>query len=355
MKVLRLLPLAAMVGCGSDPTPTPAPTEAPVASEAPAATEAPAGVSGLSADPRVKALFKPAPDGFPAASGPASAALVDLGRMLYFDPRLSLDDTVACNSCHLLDGFGVDNKPVSTGVGGKTGDRNSPTVYFAAAHLAQFWDGREPDVEAQAKGPILNPVEMAMPSGDAVVAKLQAIPGYVAAFEAAFPGQPMNYDQVGTAIGAFERQLVTRGRWDEFLGGKDDALTAQEQAGLKTFLETGCTGCHNGVALGGTSFQKLGLVQPYETKDQGRKAATNQDADAFFFKVPTLRNVTRTGPYLHDGSVADLGEMVRIMARVQLGRELDDQQVADMMAFLGALEGQPDKAYVQAPTLPAPG
>jgi cytochrome c peroxidase len=235
------------------------------------------------------------------------------------------------------------------------GDRNSPTVFNAAGHFAQFWDGRAPDVEAQAKGPVLNPVEMAMPDDQYVLRVLGSMPGYVEAFAAAFPDdpQPLTYDNFGRAVGAFERGLVTPSRFDTYLGGDDKALSALEQKGLATFLSTGCVGCHNGALVGGGSYQKLGLVQPYPTDDQGRFQVTKNEADRLMFKVPMLRNIADTAPYFHDGSIGDLPTAVKTMARVQLGKTLSDEDTAAIVAFLSGLSGRPAAEYVAMPTLPA--
>ena len=300
------------------------------------------------------AAFGPLPAHYHTGEMP-SEALIQLGRQLYYEPRLSSDNTVSCNSCHDLASFGVDGEPTSPGVGGSRGGRNSPTVYMAAGHISQFWDGREPHVEAQAKGPILNPIEMAMPSAEDVEAKLAAIEGYVEGFTAAFPGesQPVNYDNLAIAIGSFERGLVTPARWDEYLAGNKAALSEAEKRGFLAFNKTGCQTCHMGPLLGGNMTQKLGLMRPWpELEDQGIGDLTGTEAQNAFFKVPSLRNITQTGPYLHDGSVADLPEMVRLMAKYQLDKELTNGQIDDIVAFLGALEGTPDAAYIAKPALP---
>ncbi|MCP3987338.1 MAG: c-type cytochrome [bacterium] len=288
-------------------------------------------------------------------ANPANAltdAKITLGRLLYYDERLSVADDISCNSCHRLDGFGVDGEPTSPGHQGQRGGRNSPTVYQAALHSTQFWDGREPDVEAQAKGPILNPIEMAMPSEAAVVEKLRGIAGYAPLFAAAFPDalDPISYDNLANAIGAFERRLLTPGPFDAFLAGDDAALDEAQIRGLTAFLETGCASCHMGPALGGGMFQKLGLVHPYATEDTGRMQVTGSEADKYVFKVPSLRNVTKTGPWFHDGSLTDISEVVRLMAWHQLGRELDAAAIADIVSFLGALKGEVDAVYVAEPT-----
>lgn len=302
---------------------------------------------------RVKPVF--APLSVPADPGRESAeqARIDLGRTLYYEPRLSKNQDISCNSCHQLDRFGVDGEPTSPGHKGQRGSRNSPTSLNAALHIAQFWDGRAADVEEQAKGPVLNPVEMAMASADQVLAVLHSIPGYGPMFEAAFPGEaePMTYDNVARAIGAFERRLLTPSRFDRFLSGDVTALNDEELQGLALFTDTGCITCHNGVAIGGGMFQRVGLVNPYETADAGRFAVTGQEADRLAFKVPSLRNVAETGPWFHDGSVTSLENAVQLMGHHQLGKDLDDQQIALLAVFLRSLTGTVDMDYVKAPAL----
>jgi cytochrome c peroxidase len=302
-------------------------------------------------------LFEILPSSAPNPDNPGSEAKVDLGRMLYYDARLSKNHDISCNSCHQLDAYGVDGEPTSPGHRGQRGGRNSPTVYNAALHVAQFWDGREPDVEAQAKGPVLNPIEMAAPSEEHVVAVLRSIPGYAPAFAAAFPESedPITYDNMARAIGAFERNLLTPGRFDRFLEGDATALDEQERRGLATFLSVGCNTCHTGPAIGGQLYRKLGFIFPYETEDSGRAVVTGLASDTYHFKVPSLRNVAMTGPYFHDGSIATLEEAVRIMAYHQAGQKLDDDQIADVVAFLGSLTGEVDVAYTAPPELPASG
>jgi cytochrome c peroxidase len=306
-------------------------------------------------DPTQLEAFGQLPVAMPAADNPATAARVALGRMLYADPRLSIDETVSCASCHGLDTYGVDHRPVSLGVRGQLGERNAPTVFNAAGHVAQFWDGRAPTVEEQAKGPILNPVEMGMPDGDAVVARIKAIAGYRTAFAAAFPGEadPVTYDNLARAIGAFERLLVTPSRWDAFQAGDHDALTPAERQGLQTFVALGCQVCHGGTYLGGQMFQKVGLVEPWpDQADLGRYAVTRSAGDRLVFKVPSVRNIERTAPYFHDGQVAELDEAVRLMARHQLGRELKDRDVASVVTWLKALTGTVPHEHTRAPDLP---
>lgn len=340
---MRLLPLLALFACGDAETPSET-TEAP-----PPATEA--------KGPKHGALFKPLPADMAVPDKPRTEAMIDLGRQLYYDPRLSKNHDISCNSCHMLDKFGQDSQPTSPGHKGQRGARNSPTTYNAALHFTQFWDGRAADVEEQAKGPVLNPIEMGMPDEDYVIRVLKSIPGYAEPFAKAFPEaeDPITYDNVAKAIGAFERGLVTPSPFDAYLKGEADALTAEQQAGLDLFVDTGCTTCHSGVVLGGAMYQKLGLIKPYPTEDKGRGAHTGNEGENFFFKVPTLRNVTETGPYFHDGSVPTLEEAVKIMGVHQLGKELDDAQVASIIAFLGALRGEPDASYVAKPELPESG
>jgi cytochrome c peroxidase len=335
-----------------------------IATEAETATEVEVVVVEELPDPAVVALAERAaatfgvlPSSVPNPDNVGSPAKLDLGRMLYYDARLSKNHDIACNSCHLLDAHGVDGEPTSPGHRGARGGRNSPTVYNAAMHTAQFWDGREPDVEAQAKGPVLNPIEMAAPSEDHVVTVLASIPGYVDAFSAAFPDDPssLNYDNMARAIGAFERNLMTPGRFDAFMAGELDALDATERRGLATFLEVGCNSCHTGPALGGALYRKLGFIFPYETQDLGREDVTGEEADRHVFKVPSLRNVAKTGPYFHDGSIVALDEVVRLMGYHQIGIQLDDAQVTDIVAFLGALTAEPDLDYVAKPELPESG
>ncbi len=301
------------------------------------------------------AAFEPLPDSVPGASGAPSAELVALGRMLYYEPRLSKNQQISCNSCHDLSNYGVDGQPTSDGHKGLRGDRNSPTVFNAAAHFVQFWDGRAADVEEQAKGPILNPVEMAMPSEARVVAVLTSMPEYVDAFKKAFPAdaKPVTYNNMAKAIGAFERGLMTPSRWDALLKGDKKALTSAEELGAKTFVEAGCQTCHHGALLGGTSYQRIGLVKDFpRAADPGRMKVTKDAGDQSVFKVPSLRNIEKTGPYYHDGATTSLDQAVRDMATYQLGKTLTDQEVAQIIEFLKVLTGKIDPEYIKPPVLP---
>ncbi len=277
---------------------------------------------------------------------------VELGRTLYHEKRLSRDNTISCNSCHDTQGFGVDGEAFSVGFDNHLTGRNSPTSFNAFMHMTQFWDGRATTVEEQAKGPILAAGEMAMPSAEAVVAKLNGIDGYRALFAAAFPNSEpaITYDNVGTAIGAYERLFVTPGRFDLLLAGHDAALTAQEKRGLSKFVANGCTTCHSGPLLGGNLYQKLGLVKPWPNqKDQGRFDLTKNEADRMMFKVPSLRNIAETGPYFHDASAKTLDKAIAMMGKHQLGLEISKEDIADMKAFFGSLTGELDPSVAAEP------
>jgi len=290
---------------------------------------------------RIKQFFEPLPESI--IDEQEHAALIKLGKKLYMDPRLSINDQISCNSCHSLSNFGVDNEPTSPGHEAKRGGRNSPTSMNAALHVAQFWDGRAADVEEQALGPILNPVEMGMAGEDTVIKKLRGIDEYQVLFAEAFSDQndPFKYKNIGVAIGAFERTLLTPSRFDDFLKGDQGALDDNEKRGLKKFVDIGCATCHNGVAIGGNSYKKIGAVVPYETSDLGRYEVTKLESDKKAFKVPSLRNITQTAPYFHDGSVETLDEAIQLMAKHQLGRHhLSYADIKDIKAFLGSLTGK---------------
>ncbi len=309
-------------------------------------------------DKSMLAAFKPLPAVMESKDNPVTDAKVDLGRMLFYEKRLSKNHDISCNSCHGLNNYGVDGDRFSTGHQGHKGDRNAPTVYNAALHIAQFWDGRAKDVEAQAKGPILNPIEMAMPNEAYVINTLKSISGYVDAFERAFPGQadPLTYDNLAKAIGAFERKLLTPSPFDKFLQGDEAALTDAEKTGLKKFIQVGCSRCHKGTGVGGRLYRKLGQLKPWPNlKDEGRSVFTKNDAHRYFFKVPGLRNIEKTAPYLHDGSISRLDEMVRMMAEYQLDEKLSDEEVRSIVTFLEALTGESQADYIKEPELPDSG
>lgn len=333
------------------------------------ASEAKTMANAVNASPEDQALLQQAQSIFQALpddaamqkAHPFTAEQVKLGHQLWYEPRLSRGNTVSCNSCHNLATGGVDNLPTSQGHKGNFGGRNSPTVLNAALLGSQFWDGRAADVEEQAGGPLLNPVEMAMPDEASVEKKIADIPEYQAAFKTAFPEDGnISFKNITTAIAAFERTLLTPSKWDAYLHGDVQALNTQERSGLRAFINNGCIACHKGVNLGGDSFQKFGLVKgPYwkfidsKTHDNGRFDVTKDEKDKFFFRVPGLRNVAKTYPYFHNGSVWDLKEAISIMGQAQLGKEIPAQEVDDIAAFLNALSGSVSEQARTIPELPA--
>lgn len=347
-KLLAPAALALALSACGEPPPPPKPPEPPKVAE----VKKPEAPAKLVIDAAKLAAFQKLPTVVENPANPLTEEKIALGRMLYFEKRVSKNHDLSCNSCHDLQNFGVDGKPFSEGHKKQLGGRNSPSVYNAAGHVAQFWDGRAADVEAQAKGPVLNPVEMSMKDDAQVLATLKSIPGYPEAFAKAFPGEkePMTYDNFGKAIGAFERKLLTPGKWDDFLGGKVDALSEAEKEGLNAFLETGCAACHSGPYLGGTMYMKSGLIKPWPNdKDLGRFDVTKNEADKGVFKVPSLRNVAKTGPYFHDASGKTLEASIKTMAEFQLGKTLDDATTAKIATFLGALTGVAPADYIKEP------
>ena len=279
-------------------------------------------------------------------------ALTELGKKLFFDPRLSKSGFISCNSCHNLSMGGSDNLPTSIGHKWQEGPINSPTVLNASMNVAKFWDGRAATLKDQAGGPIANPGEMGF-THELAVGVIRTIPGYVAEFEKAFGSPAVSIDRITAAIAAFEETLVTpNSRFDRWLAGEDGALTPDEVAGYRSFKSSGCAMCHNGPAAGGRSFQKMGVVEPYRTANpaEGRKGVTGRDSDRFLFKVPTLRNVELTYPYFHDGAAATLGDAVNVMARVQLGHAYTAEENARIVAFLRTLTG--DQPALTLPRLP---
>jgi len=301
---------------------------------------------------------------------PTTAAKVELGKMLYFDPRLSSTGTVSCFSCHNIMEGGDDHMTTSAGVHGLKGGRNAPTVWNAAFHSVQFWDGRAPSLEEQSKGPPVNPVEMGMRDLDAVIDRIRHIPGYRPYFEQAFgPGDVVTMDNAARAIAVYERTLITPGSaYDRYARGDKTALTPQQVRGMETFAEVGCTSCHQGPAFNGPPlpagtgfFMKFPTYpeSPYVAKyklaeDPGRFSATKDEADRGMWRVPTLLNLTYTAPYMHTGTVKTLPEAVRVMASTQLNRTLDDAQVGDVVAFLESLTGKfPQQTMPRLP--PTPG
>lgn len=313
---------------------------------------------------QAKAVLAPIPQQIDNPDNPLTPEKIKLGKMLYFDTRISRSNTISCNSCHNLATYGVDNNVTAMGHGWTRGPRNSPTVLNAAGQVAQFWDGRAADVEEQAQGPIMNPIEMGGPDKsdhDLAVARIADIPEYKDMFIKAFPAgnSEINLKNIADAIAAYERTLMTPAPLDDFLQGKTDAMTEAEKKGLSTFISTGCTSCHNGTHVGGAMFQKFGLVKaPYwdytgnKKVDKGKEAVSGNEADLYVFKVPTLRNIVHTYPYFHDGSVWDLQKAVEIMGETQLGRTLTSEQVDQIMTFMSALTGEVPESARTLPMLP---
>lgn len=292
--------------------------------------------------------FKPLP-----AAKVTNKAKIELGKQLFFEPRLSRSGFISCNSCHNLATGGVDNLKGSIGHGWHVGTTNSPTVFNSVYNIAQFWDGRAKDLKEQAKGPIENPVEMAS-NHKLATQTIASIPGYVASFKKVYKGK-VTIDRIADAIAEFEKTLVTpNSRFDKWLAGNDNAMSKYEKEGYELFKTKGCLACHSGPAIGGSMFQKLGLIKPYPVKGDnlGRFNVTKKEQDKYFYKVPTLRNIELTYPYLHDGSVATLEEMVAIMGEYQLGQKFTKDEISKIVAWLKTLTGE---YQVVLPTLPPNG
>ena len=369
---LALAVSAALTACGEKTAQT---TETPQAASAASAADTAASTAAVSAPQnsadvsaedkalleRAQAVFKPLSDAAEMQKiRPFTEEQVKLGKQLWYETRLSKGNTVSCNSCHNLATAGVDNMPTSAGHKSQFGARNSPTALNAALLGSQFWDGRAADVEEQAGGPLLNPVEMANATEADAAAKIAGIPEYQEKFKAAFPEDgAVSFKNITAALGAFERTLLTPTRWDDYLKGNVSALSEQERKGVRAFMDNGCMSCHSGVNLGGTMFQKFGLVDgPYwkhiddPKHDKGRADVTKKAEDEFFFRVPGLRNVERTYPYFHNGSVWELDKAVNIMAKAQLGKTLAPEDTENIVAFLKALSGNVPESARTMPELP---
>jgi cytochrome c peroxidase len=310
---------------------------------------------------QARALFKPLPKEMPSPDNPMTPEKVALGRLLFFETRVSVDGTVGCVRCHQPFLHGTDALPKAIGAEGRVNPRNSPTVMNAALQPVEHWRGDRTSVEDQAMQALVGPPSFGNPNYESAMTKLKAIPGYPALFAKAFPAEqePVTPQNWAKAIGAYERTLVTPSQFDAYLSGDAQALAPNAEAGLREFVQTGCTTCHNGVGIGGGLFQKFGLLEDYWKAtgsaqiDKGRVDVTHDAADTYVFKVPSLRNVAMTPPYFHDGSVATLPEAVRVMARVQLGRTLSDEQVNRIVAFLASLTGTLPTSFSEIPELPA--
>ena len=298
----------------------------------------------------VKQMFGNDPSA-PTVDNPGTPEKVALGKALYHEKHLSKNGNISCASCHDLANYGVDSKPTSPGTDGKNGDRNTPTTWNAFRHFRQFWDGRASTVEEQSSMPVLNPDEHGVADEAQLVAKIKEKAELVEGFKKAFPGDadPVTAGNFRLAVGAFERTLATKSKWDEYLDGNQRALSSDEVYGLKTFIEVGCTTCHMTRLLGGNMYQKNGLLKPYaHLEDTGRMQVTKSEADKHFFKVPSLLNVEKTAPYYHDGKVATLEEAIKTMADMQLGKTLTDDQLRGLVVFLKALTGKLPEEFAQA-------
>lgn len=307
---------------------------------------------------KAKQQFRPIPTSPPELPGnPASPAKVELGKMLYFDPRLSASHAISCSSCHNVGLGGTDAEPTSIGHRWQHGGRNAPTVFNAVFNKAQFWDGRAKDLEQQAGGPMVNPVEMASPEAH-VAEQLKAIPGYRDLFAKAFPEEqdPVTLANAQKAIAVFEATLITpNAPFDRFLNGEENALSAAQKEGLATFMDKGCSACHNGINLGGGMYAPFGVVEKPGAEflppaDKGRLTVTKTPSDEYVFKVPTLRNIALTAPYFHTGQSWDLRQAVAVMGTSQLGTQLNDDDVDKITTFLDSLTGEQPK--VTYPILP---
>jgi cytochrome c peroxidase len=304
--------------------------------------------------------FQPLSKETGTANAPVSKERIGLGRMLFFDPRLTVDGNVSCATCHQPALYGADGLSKSIGVRQRPHPRNAPTVLNSGVNTIVHWRGDRESLEDQAIKALGSPITNGQPDIGATLDRLKRIPGYAPLFKAAFPDEaaPLNAGNVANAISTYERTLVAPAPFDAYLAGDVDALSAAARAGLQTFLKTGCTACHSGVGIGGGMYQKFGIVEDYWTAtgsptiDKGRAEVTQDPADLYVFRVPSLRNVAMTAPYFHDGSVATLPEAVRVMARVQLGTKLSDPEVNDIVAFLESLTGDLPSEFAAAPVLP---
>jgi cytochrome c peroxidase len=316
--------------------------------------------------------LRPLPTKVPVpADNPMTPGKIELGKKLYFDPRLSMDGTVSCNSCHNVMSDGADGRPIGAGIHGQRGGRGSPTVWNSAFNTVQFWDGRAKTLEDQAKGPLTNSREMGMTSHDLVVDRIRQIPGYIAEFKKVFPKdkEPVIIDNVAKAIATYERTLITpNSPFDKYIRGNKKAMSTQQIRGMKLIEEIGCTACHTGDNFNGEGLKMgEGNYRPFPqipgskfdkmydlTTDLGRFEVTKNPEDKNLWRVPTWRNVALTAPYFHNGKVKTLEEAVRVMAKVQLDNDLKDEQVADIVAFLNALTGEfPKQTMPMLP--PTPG
>jgi cytochrome c peroxidase len=310
---------------------------------------------------QAKQIFSPLPKLMLSEKNSITPEKVRLGKLLFYETRISVDGTVSCSKCHPISLYGADGLRKAIGNNCRINPRNSPTLFNAAGQISEHWIGNRIDVEDQAKQSVLGPPSFGMPSYEAVEKKLKEIKGYITLFKNAFPADSdsVTVDNFAKAVGAFERTLVTPSPFDAFLEGNPEALKEQEKRGLKTFIEVGCVMCHSGAYFGGQMYQKFGFVEPYwkytksQEIDEGRYAVTKNESDKYVFKVSMLRNVAKTPPYFHDGSIDKLEIVELIMGKVQLGRDLTESQIEGIAAFLKSLTGEIPKDAMKIPLLPS--
>jgi cytochrome c peroxidase len=309
---------------------------------------------------RARELFQPLPKDMATAEFPVTKERVQLGRMLFFDPRMTVDANMSCASCHQPAFYGTDALAKPTGVRGRRHPRHTPTVLNAGTSFIIHWRGDRTDLEDQVQQALVSPITSGQEDEKAAADRIAHIPGYEPLFKAAFPNdpQPVSRENIAKAIGSFERTLVTPSPFDAYLKGNINALRPTARAGLARFIEVGCATCHNGVGIGGGMYQKFGVIENYwqvthsEPIDKGRIDVTKDPADEYLFRVASLRNVAKTPPYFHDGSVATLPEAVQVMGRVQLGVSLSDDDISQIVAFLESLTGDLPPEFATAPVLP---
>ena len=310
---------------------------------------------------QAKQVFSPLPQVMASEKNSITLEKVKLGKILFYESRISVDGTVSCIRCHPISLYGADGLRKSIGNHCKVNPRNAPTVFNAAAQISAHWVGNRTDVEDQARQSVIGPPSFGLPSYEALETKLKEINGYNDLFKKAFPKEdhPITVDNFAKAVGAFERTLVTPSPFDAFMKGDKGALKEKKKRGLKTFMEAGCTACHSGPYLGGQMYQKFGIVEPYwkytksETIDEGRSIVTKNESNKYLFKVPVLRNVAKTAPYFHDGSADKMEDAVWIMGKVQFGRDLTKSQIEDIIAFLKSLTGKISEDVLEVPLLPS--
>jgi cytochrome c peroxidase len=310
---------------------------------------------------QAKQIFGPLPQVMVSEKNPITPEKVKLGKMLFYETRISVDGTVSCARCHPIGLYAADGLKKSIGNNCKLNPRNAPTILNAAGQISAHWIGNRTDVEDQARQSVIGPPSFGMPSYEAVENKLKEIKGYIELFKKAFPedNNPVTVDHFAKSVGAFERTLVTPSAFDAFVKGDIAALKEQEKRGLRTYMETGCMTCHSSTYFGGQMYQKFGLFEPYwkytksEPIDEGRFVVTKNDADKYVFKVPVLRNVAKTSPYFHDGSVNKLEDVAWIMGKIQLGKDLNKGQVGEIVTFLKSLTGKIPEDALKVPLLPS--